>query len=1195
MELGRMTPHVTFGVFAALGLLVMCAIGGVFEGASVAVGGTSGSVKVDAPYTLGVLTTAISLFGVIAHAGIAGGAASRDFAVGMHPLVFTAPMSKITLFGARLFTTVGVNLYVISGTTAGLLLGLLFVDGDRRGALSLLGVVAPYLSMVGPNVLLTCALFFSLALLSRSMFANYVGGVGLLVAYLGAGAIADDLDNRTVAAMLDPFGMQAMGDMTEYWTAFQQNTEPLLPAGLLLANRVVWVVFALVFAAGVLVVAPTDQTGWAPLARFRRGPAGANAPASAPPRARPERVEVHARDDFAAHFAQYRALTARAVAGILRNRYFFAFVFAALTFLGLNASVIGSLYGTTTWPVTYEVLDVFGGSFALFNLILITFYAGDLVWHDRDVRIASVVDATPVPGWVSFASRLTALWVAMATLQLVIVVAGVITQAAKGYTNFELGVYLQGIYLYGFAGWALLCVLALTVHTVVNAKYVGHFVMILYYAASAFRGQFGFEHNLYFFGADPGTVYSDMNAWGWFSGPYFLYQAYWACWALVLAVASQLLWVRGTDTGWRGRLVEARRRVGPGSAVAAAVGLVGALSLGGVIFYETNVLHGYRTSEESLDLQVGAEQRWRAAWYQKNQPRLVDLDVAVDLFPDTGSVTTRGVMQLVNRGDAPISEVFVSFDGEAVVTTFEFEGGATQTEFERDTGVRIFQLTTPMQPGERRSLTFDLGYPRRGFPNSGAETSVVDNGTFVNSMQLFPSFGYSPSFELQNEHKRRDRGLEVRDRMLPPDDPYGLANTYIAHDADWIGFRATVSTIAGQTALAPGYLVKQWEEGGRSYFRYEMDRPILSFTSFLSARYEVTRGAYGEIPIEVYHDPKHRYNVDRMIAATARALAVYERAFGPYQHRQVRILEFPRYASFAQSFPNTIPFSEAIGFIARVDDEEDVDYPFYVTAHEVAHQWWAHQVIGADVQGSTMLSETLSQYSALLVMEEEYGPYQIRKFLEYELKSYLQGRASESKEERPLVLVENQPYIHYNKGAVNMWLLADVIGKDKVNAVLSGFVTTWGSKGPPYPTAGDLVMLLRAATPAADQYLIEDLFETITLYENKATEATVRDRGDGTFEVTVAVDLHKYRAGEDGEDTEAPMNDWVDIGLFAEDEEDDEPLYLQRHRLVSGAGEVTVVVPSRPAKAGVDPYHKLIDRHLDDNFVDVAEAGDAGA
>jgi aminopeptidase N len=40
-----------------------------------------------------------------------------------------------------------------------------------------------------------------------------------------------------------------------------------------------------------------------------------------------------------------------------------------------------------------------------------------------------------------------------------------------------------------------------------------------------------------------------------------------------------------------------------------------------------------------------------------------------------------------------------------------------------------------------------------------------------------------------------------------------------------------------------------------------------------------------------------------------------------------------------------------------------VDMATYVGAHELGHQWWAHQVIGADEQGSTVLFETLAQYS----------------------------------------------------------------------------------------------------------------------------------------------------------------------------------------------------------------------------------------
>jgi len=120
-----------------------------------------------------------------------------------------------------------------------------------------------------------------------------------------------------------------------------------------------------------------------------------------------------------------------------------------------------------------------------------------------------------------------------------------------------------------------------------------------------------------------------------------------------------------------------------------------------------------------------------------------------------------------------------------------------------------------------------------------------------------------------------------------------------------------------------------------------MDSPILHFYAFQSARYQIKRDSWKGVNIEIYYHKGHEYNLDRMIESIKSSLAYYTENFSPYQHRQVRIIEFPRYASFAQSFPNTIPFSESIGFIAKMDkdDPESIDVPFYVTAHEVAHQW----------------------------------------------------------------------------------------------------------------------------------------------------------------------------------------------------------------------------------------------------------------
>ncbi len=173
-----------------------------------------------------------------------------------------------------------------------------------------------------------------------------------------------------------------------------------------------------------------------------------------------------------------------------------------------------------------------------------------------------------------------------------------------------------------------------------------------------------------------------------------------------------------------------------------------------------------------------------------------------------------------------------------------------------------------------------------------------------------------------------------------------------------------------------------------------------------------------------------------MMEAMKKSIKYYSENFSPYQHKQARIIEFPKTeGTFAQAFANTMPFSEGIGFIAMVDldNPNSVDYPFSVVSHEMAHQWWAHQVIGANTKGSTLLSESLSEYSSLKVLEKEYGKYQMRKFLKEALDKYLQGRTFEWKEENPLMYVENQQYIHYNKGALVLYAIGSKFSVLKID------------------------------------------------------------------------------------------------------------------------------------------------------------------
>jgi aminopeptidase N len=332
-----------------------------------------------------------------------------------------------------------------------------------------------------------------------------------------------------------------------------------------------------------------------------------------------------------------------------------------------------------------------------------------------------------------------------------------------------------------------------------------------------------------------------------------------------------------------------------------------------------------------------------------------------------------------------------------------------------------------------------------------------------------------------------------------------------------------------------------------------------------------------------------------MHAAMKASLEYFTAQFSPFQFRQVRILEFPDYASFAQSFANTIPYSEGIGFVADYRDAEKIDMVTYITAHEVGHQWWGHQVISADQQGGTFIVESLAQYSALMVMEQMYGPEQIRKFLKYELDRYLRSRGGEVLEELPLERVENQPYIHYQKGGLALYLLKDQIGADKVNEALRGLIAEFAFKPAPYANPTDLIKRFRAVAGPEHQQLITDLFEQITLYDVKVTDAKAQRRTDGRWDVTLEVDARKLHADGKGKETEAPLVEMFDVGAFTVEPgrkgyDRSSVLAVQRMPVRSGKQTLAFVTDREPNYAGVDPFNKWIDRNSDDNVKQTTKA-----
>ena len=1145
---------------------------------AIQIGGGAGLTAIDSPFVVTQMLAVMSVLAVLLVTAFIAGTVVRDYDQGSFPLIFTKPIRRRDLLIGRFIGGTVASTFVMLGASLGLIIGRLmpWLDPERLGGLRLDAHLHALAVFVVPNLMVMGAIFFAVATLTRRMLYAYVGVVAFFVIYAVSQSFIADLDNDTVAALADPFGMSALSLSTRYWTPAERNTLLVPFEGALALNRGLWLAVGAAFVG--LTLARFRLT--TPIERRKRREIDSPSERS--------RVETplpvtHAAFGFSRSLALCLNQARVELRGIVRSTPFLVIALLGVTnVFGSALGTIDQLYGTPLYPVTQLMLRVLDGAMGLFLLIVLTFYAGELVWRDRKAGLSEVFDAMPIPNWVPLISKLLALWGSVVVLSFVGMLSTMAVQVIGGYTHFELGLYATSVFGLQLSNWLFLCVLALFFQVFTNHRFAGYGLIVVYFVLNAALPAMGAEHHLLRFASLPGEPYSDMNGYGHFVHAGMWYRLYWGLACFVLVLIANLFWIRGTDHRFRVRLRRARGRVTRLNTALLALGTLGFFATGGWIFYNTNVVNDWASSDTQEDQQQRYEEEY-GQYRDLAQPRIVATDVRVDLYPEERRVEVQGFHRLKNKTDEVIETLHVRLNSELKVNALSLPEGARE-HHDEELGYSIYRLPQPLQPGQELKVEFDLSFEEPGFKDRGSSVTIVENGTFVHNSELVPAFGYTPGFEISDPNERRKRGLPERPRMPDLDDASARDNTYISTEADWVDFAITVSTSADQTALAPGYLTKQWEEDGRNVFRYEMDAPILNLWAILSARYEVARGDWKGMPIEVYYHPGHDYNVERMIDAVKKSLDYFTENFSPYQHRQMRIVEFPRYRSFAQSLPNIVPYSESIGFIADLRDPENIDYVFYVTAHELAHQWWAHQVIGANAQGGTVMSETLAQYSALMVMEREYGREHMRKFLEHELNRYLQGRALETHRELPLMRVENQPYIHYNKGSLVMYALREYIGEEAVNRALASYIEDVGFQEPPYTTSRQLVEHLRAVTPEQYAYLIEDLFETITLYDNRAISVTSKPLEHDQWQVDMVVETRKFRADEKGAEQEVEMNDWIEVGVLTKTDDGKEvPILRQKRQLTAGRHEITLVVDQQPSSAGIDPVVLLVDRNPDDN------------
>jgi len=1160
---------------------------GAVSSDNIVIGGSIGNIHKNAPHIITTFVTTLSLFGLLFAAAFCNNAALRDFNNQFHEILFSTPLSRTGFFFGHFFGAFILSLIPFLGIYLGMALGSIiapaagWVDADRFGPLYWESIINTFLIFVVPNMLFGCAIIFWLAHRFRSTVVSFVGALLILVAYGISGTLLSDIENENLAALTDTFGIRAYSVYSKYFTALERNTLSPQFSGLLLQNRLIWL-----GAAGLIILFSYLTFSTRERKTKARKQKKKSKQDALPKILVPVQTQVF--NGFT-NWKQFWSFFRVSSKSIIKSTVFrILFLFCAIL---LISNMVGGFeyFGLQSYPVTYKMMEMVEGNTSLFVLIIMVFFSGELVWRDRMNHIYEVINATPHHSFASLAAKTLALsWVSV-LLHLFFIALSIIYQLLMGFTAIELDVYLGSLVLDSIPGYLLYSCIFIFFQVIFSNRYLGYFISVLsLFVFDLILSALDISTNMLDLGGGPSLFYSDMNGFG--NGIYgaIWFGIYWLLFGIILLMLAGALVNRTTTNGFKDRVKQMRKGFAGKYLMGFGVVLLTWFLTAGFVYYNTLILNDFNTPDENEKIRVEYEKSYKK-YESVPQPKLVAVNYFIDIFPDKRDLYVRAEMQLQNKAGEPIDSLFFNTSDDWEV---EFDiPGATMVMEDEHLGFLIYKLDEPLDSGEQMEIEIQSNYISRGFENTAGNRFIARNGTFVNNAQILPAIGYQEGVELLDKNDRKKHGLKPKKRIpeLEENCSDKCMVNYLSNGAsDWVDVETVISTSGNQLAIAPGSLVKEWQEGKRKYFKYKVDQRSQDFYSFMSADFEVARRKWKGIDLEVYYDEKHPYNIEMMLDAIQSSLEYYTEHFGPYYHKQARIIEFPRYATFAQAFPGTMPYSEAFGFITNLEDTTENNVVQAVIAHEMAHQWWAHQEIPAKMQGGTFLTESFSEYSSLMVMKQENDDLQMKNFLKYDFNRYLRGRGSERVKELPLYKVENQSYIHYGKGSVIMYALQDYIGEDSVNAALRDFLVEFRYAEPPYPTSLDFLKHLEKRVPDSLQYLIDDWFKKITLYDFRLKEAELTELGNEQYEVKLNIEAHKIYADTIGHETVVAPNDWVDIGLYADNDEE-ELITIKRVKFDGEELQFTLKADQKPVKAAIDPKRLLIERVIDDNVKSVTE------
>jgi ABC-2 type transport system permease protein len=1166
-ELGYHFRQISFQIACVLFLIL-----GMF---TVSKGGFGGpEIYKNSSYVSAYIISFLSLFSIFSATLFCANVVLRDHLYSMDSVVYATSVSRFSYFAVRfLGLLIAVFLHLCSASL-GLLVGTIFIESARLGEFDWSFYLQPLFVFGLPNVLLSVGCIFCTAILTKNVRAIYAAGVLLYIIYMVASILGNSPlfatstlkvnDPSILPFLFDPYGMTSFFDETKKWPDALKNHQLFPVSGVFLANRLIWLCIS-----GVVILLSYQFFNFR-LAVSRQSKAKGKVENDKKVLIPFKHFDV-VPNGFKYNFNAFTSQFKLELISLFKHIPFMVMLLLWLFVFGveLKDTLFNGAYGVEAYPTTGFIMEEIRS--INFGLILIVFYAAELVGREKSAKIEALIYSTPVKGGILWGAKCLTLGVLVMVLVSLNICIGIGVQVANGYHKFDLPTYAT-LYYYSAFPLLLFIVLIVFIQNLTANKFLGMLLSMLIVVFFIFAQQFGVVHFMLRFAAAPPLQFSYFNGFGHYAQAFNWYMIYWFGFAVVLGVLTIGMWQTSIQNTFLNRLQAIPKMVGKTWMVFVA-GFVIWFASGAFIYYRTNVIGNYTGNEAKRNWQINYEKKY-AVLADLPQPIIKSIKTNVTLLPNERTYLVAGTYRLKNETNKAISKVWVSLDQS--VNYFEVAiPNSKRHSQDKEFNQQFITLNKPLVPNAETTMSFKLKVVRDGFVSFDTENSVAANGTYIELEKFVPHFGFDEGLLTDDKMVRKTAGLPA---VLPNGKP-----NYQYHLVD---LETTISTDIDQQVVTVGTLQKSWVADQRRFFKFKTETPLNFMFALSSARYQIRKENHRGLPISIYYKTGQEYNVNSMMRAVKDAMDYCTKNFGPYPLSQFALAEIPQYRGAATAYPGLVFSAEKLNFLSNYTDPNKVNQAYAITVHEVAHQWWANKLAPANVVGMDMLTESLAKYTEAVLIEKVFGKMYLSNYLRLDNHIYFVNRNANEQEE-VMTKIKDQGYVCYQKGGINMFAVKEAIGEKKFNAVLKNLIVNHQ-----YPnrkaTTDDFMQLLNEVTPVEQRKFVDDSFKEVVDYQMSIKVLSCKSIGGGNYQVDLQVNVGLRKQGT--KELLTPDMD-AEIALFDKAKTSwdatTKPIFINKYRIRNLTTHISIITQVKPKLAVVDPYSFLIDENLADNIQEI--------